>query len=643
MKRCLYCFGEFADVFDVCPECGHSVGCLPVPEDALTPGTVLHGRYVIGKTAGRGGFGTVYRAFDTVLGEVVAVKELNNGKKTRKDAAGVSGRPEPSHPEAYYRLCKRNFLNEARIGAELRGCPGICAVREYFEEDSGAYIVMDYFSGMQLSDYIGMEECDLRFAVFVAEELCRILENVHNRNKVHRDVAPDNIIVCTDGEGIGIRLLDFGAARKNGEMTEKKDTVLKTGFSPPEQYFPGKASCRGDVYSVGATLYAMLCGACPGKLRENEKFLKLPDADKNKIFKKLGTVIATASDRNPAARFRDVKEMRHAIEKASEAIASCLPKSRVPLLVTPEVPVPPKKETEICDVSEKRGVSVPTPERLLPGTILAGRYSVGLDCKRQGDCIVYEASDRILRCPVSLTEYFPKRSSARDYDGVGVRQTGTDGEFRDGRALFYDAAQRLCRRKASPGEERYTDMFSENDTVYLVSDCTGMISLSDYLEAKKTKGIREKEMKKLLGPVGTALSALYASGFYHGNVSPDSIYTDGEKCVLRFSSMLCSPGLRLKAEKRQRFWSAPELSAQGSFHTLFSDIYSLAAVACYLMNGEIPPDSAERADAIIRGGYDPMKYQLSALSLSPKTGIALESALSFRPEERSGFEEVLCR
>ena len=76
MRRCFYCFAEFPDIFEVCPACGNSVGCLPVPEGHLRPGTLLHGRYYVGTGAGEGGFGIVYRGFDTLRGSEVAVKEL---------------------------------------------------------------------------------------------------------------------------------------------------------------------------------------------------------------------------------------------------------------------------------------------------------------------------------------------------------------------------------------------------------------------------------------------------------------------------------------------------------------------------------------------------------------------------------------
>ena len=162
--RCLNCFKEFDDG-DYCPNCGTSMEFKNKP-NCLQPGTLLHNdRYVVGKALNAGGFGIVYRAFDTTLEIVVAIKEFfPSALATRvigkKDILLVQNNRGISYEQA-----KENFLTEARIMEKFKTNPNVCAGYDWFEENNTAYIVMEYIDGINVRDFMQMNEnkLDLHF------------------------------------------------------------------------------------------------------------------------------------------------------------------------------------------------------------------------------------------------------------------------------------------------------------------------------------------------------------------------------------------------------------------------------------------------------------------------------------------------
>ena len=152
MKRCLSCFKEFDSKLEMCPFCGEDYDSDPGLPTHLIPGTVLLGRYYIGKAVGSGGFGIIYKAFDLKLEAIVAVKEFFIGRiMTRaagEDKVIVS---KKSRQEFEYR--KRRFLAEARNMAKFGDSRFIPNVFEYFEANDTAYIVMELLEGETLNMY----------------------------------------------------------------------------------------------------------------------------------------------------------------------------------------------------------------------------------------------------------------------------------------------------------------------------------------------------------------------------------------------------------------------------------------------------------------------------------------------------------
>ena len=210
----------------------------------LNSGDILVNRYRIVKLVGQGGFGAVYRAWDTSLGVPVAVKE---NLDTSAEA-------------------QRQFEQEARLLAPLRH-PNLPRVGDhFFLPNQGQYLVMDFVEGHSLEALLAERGGPLGEgeALGWIGQVCEALEYLHTRTPpiIHRDIKPANIIITADGRAV---LVDFGISKAYDPTltTTRGARAVTPGYSPPEQYGMGKTDARSDVYALGATLYTLLTGAPP--------------------------------------------------------------------------------------------------------------------------------------------------------------------------------------------------------------------------------------------------------------------------------------------------------------------------------------------------------------------------------------------
>ena len=260
-RVCYGCFREKPDDAPACPHCGFS-GEAEQPFLALPMGTVLRGRYLVGRVLGVGGFGITYLGYDLVLEIRVAVKEyMPSGLATRhadRHRVVLTGRGK----EDYERGLDR-FLEEARILARLQGTPYIVSVQDHFQENGTAYFVMEYVDGMSLKAYLAAQGGKIPWgqALTILLPVMEALVRVHDLGLTHRDISPDNIFITAGGES---KLLDFGAARFSAGEEKSVSVILKHGFAPEEQYSShGSQGPWTDVYAMGATLYRCITGELP--------------------------------------------------------------------------------------------------------------------------------------------------------------------------------------------------------------------------------------------------------------------------------------------------------------------------------------------------------------------------------------------
>ena len=262
-KRCLGCMELYGDEFKICPHCGFVEGTIPEEPIHMYPGTILNGRYIIGKVLGFGGFGVTYIAWDEKLEQKVAIKEYLPGEfSTRMPGQTLVTVFNGEKTEQYYNGLKK-FVDEAKRLAKFQNETGIVKIFDSFEENRTAYIVMEYLEGETLSEYLKREgTIPEDMAVDMLRPIMESLITVHAEGLIHRDIAPDNIFLTTSGE---VKLIDFGASRYATTTHSRSLTVIvKPGYSPEEQYRSrGDQGTHTDVYAVAATLYKMITGKTP--------------------------------------------------------------------------------------------------------------------------------------------------------------------------------------------------------------------------------------------------------------------------------------------------------------------------------------------------------------------------------------------
>ena len=227
-------------------------------QNALPAGMRL-GEYEIESVLGSGGFGITYRAYDTHLNTVVAIKEyLPRDFAMRTTTRTVV--PTSQADRADYAWGLERFLDEARTLARFKH-PHINQVHRYFEAHGTAYMVLEYIEGETLSAVLQRQETlsEAQLERLLREVLSGLAE-VHAADYVHRDLKPGNLMVRPDGSTV---ILDFGAARQAvGQRSKSLRSILTPGYAPIEQY-DSKAEDVGpwsDIYALGIVAYRCISG-----------------------------------------------------------------------------------------------------------------------------------------------------------------------------------------------------------------------------------------------------------------------------------------------------------------------------------------------------------------------------------------------
>lgn len=217
----------------------------------LTQNDILQNRYRIEGLLGRGGMGSVYRAWDTRLNVPVAIKEME---------------AQPNLEAEVLDELRQQFQQEATTLARLTH-PNLVGVTDFFQERRNVYLVMKYVDGESLAERIRREGAVSEAQVLLwAQQLLDAMAYCHGQGVIHRDIKPQNIIVDAAGNAI---LVDFGLVK----LWDPGDPSTRTAvrglgtpqYAPPEQYevATGHTEPASDVYSLGATLYHALTGQAP--------------------------------------------------------------------------------------------------------------------------------------------------------------------------------------------------------------------------------------------------------------------------------------------------------------------------------------------------------------------------------------------
>ena len=260
-RRCYGCMEEITAY--PCPHCGYHPQNDAHRDYALRPGSILNGKYLVGRMLGQGGFGITYVGWDLVLGRKVAIKEYYpSGQVVRQNGATLQWY-ETQQAKTARESGKELFLKEARKMSKVSGISQVVQVHDLFLANETAYIVMEFIEGETLKQRLqktGPLSWQDMQKIFLP--VTQAMEQVHQAGLIHRDLSPDNLMLLPDGD---VKVLDLGAAKDlsvNAGVSSMQ--VAKGGFSPLEQYTQrGGSGTWTDVYALAATIYYTLTGVVP--------------------------------------------------------------------------------------------------------------------------------------------------------------------------------------------------------------------------------------------------------------------------------------------------------------------------------------------------------------------------------------------
>ncbi len=288
------------------------------------------GRYKIIKKAGTGGMADIFKAEDTILGRLVAIKMLH---------------PQFAHDENFV----ARFRREAQSAASLNH-PNIVNIYDWGRADSTYFIVMEYIEGENLKQIIGKSgPLSAEIAVKIMIRVCDALEFAHKHQIVHRDIKPHNIIITKDGT---VKVTDFGIARAGSSTMTQTGSILGTAtYISPEQAQGTAVGKSSDVYSLGIVLYEALTGCVPFEgespvavaFKQVHEPPPLPRSINPAISQSLETVILKAMAKNPGERYLSAEEMKADLTRSVKGspIQAIVPPAEEKTKVMPAA-VPPR-------------------------------------------------------------------------------------------------------------------------------------------------------------------------------------------------------------------------------------------------------------------------------------------------------------
>lgn len=305
--RTSLCLSADAELESIsCKSCGSDFSLVGAQDETIgTSGVSRVGHFQLLERVGMGAFGSVWRAHDTKLDRTVAVKIPRKGLFNQDE--------------------EKAFLREAQHAAQLNH-PGIVTVHEVGREGDTLFIVSDFVHGTTLAEWLDGGQPTVREAVELSVKIAKALHHAHQRNVVHRDLKPGNIML---DEELEPHLMDFGLSRRDAtDVTVSTDgNILGTpAYMSPEQA-QGDAHLAGppsDVYSLGVILFQLLTGELPfrGNLRMllqhvlNEP-APSPRTLNSNVSRDLETITLKCLEKNPERRYPSAQLVREELERVA--------------------------------------------------------------------------------------------------------------------------------------------------------------------------------------------------------------------------------------------------------------------------------------------------------------------------------------
>ena len=288
---------------------------MPAIPHQLRPGTILNDRYLVGGCLGQGGFGITYVGRDLKLDMRIAIKEYYpTGYANRSTLVSNNITVIDTSNASVIRDGIQKFLSEARILARFDAEPGVVSVRDFFEANQTAYIIMEFLDGKDLGMILNERLFRADEIFHLMEPVMNTLEKIHSVNIIHRDISPDNLMLLNDGS---LKLMDFGSARLVDYSDRRSlSVVLKAGFAPEEQYrSKGIQGPWTDIYALCATIYKCISGITPDDAldRGYQDTTRWPSEMQIPISPRQEAALKKGMAFRPEERFQNIAELRQAL------------------------------------------------------------------------------------------------------------------------------------------------------------------------------------------------------------------------------------------------------------------------------------------------------------------------------------------
>ena len=316
-----------------------------------------NGRYALLKKLGEGGKGIVYKARDTVLNRVVAVKMLKSAVTSE---------------EAYSR-----FMTEAQAVAKLNH-PNIVSIYDIGKEDGKQFFVLEFVDGESLRDLMETYpegKCDIETVLRIGMDVCSALQYAHSEKVLHRDIKPENVMITKEGTA---KLMDFGLAKMIGQpkVTQEGVIVGTVAYVAPEVALGKSVDVRSDLYSFGAVLYEALSGKPPFQGDDPIKviFGHIHDIPaplgklNSKVPQALADCVMKLLEKEPEKRYRSAEDLFKTMREISEGfLRETLVPTHKPGIVVP-VPRPiAGREIQLIDRVEEMNLLRQAVDRAVRG------------------------------------------------------------------------------------------------------------------------------------------------------------------------------------------------------------------------------------------------------------------------------------
>lgn len=611
----------------------------------LLPNSVLqNGKYKIVKVLGLGSFGITYTALayvhdSGISGYIqVAVKEFFiHELSDRADDGNIIVNSESSIVRNYM----LKFKNQADRLSSLRH-ENINKVLDAFYENNTYYVVYEFIDGLSVDDYIKSENClSESESLSIVKEVGSALSYLHNRNIVHLDVKPGNMMISKDHH---VYLIDFGLSKqynKDGDAETSTSWGLGTPrYSPLDRQSNngGKIPLTFDIYGLAASLYKMLTGQRPPDAADvlNEGFpterLLQSGVSSNTI-----SCIEKAMSPMRKARYQTIEDFLNALN----------------ISVKNDV----QEDTEYGEYDDDIIVEKVDKTQALPiGTKLHGNsydYEIK-DVLGQGSFGITYLADLIVKgalgslesnIHVAIKEFFMRDVNGRQ--NTSVTAGSRDGIYGKYKEKFISESLRLSEQKHN-SIVKVLESFEDNNTCYYAMEFIEGMNLDEYI--KKSGGIDLREAITITKEIGDALSYMHSHKMLHLDLKPQNIMrrSDGHIVLIDF-------GLAKQYDENGK----PETSTsvgggtrgyapieQVNYHDgkgfpVTMDVYALAA-SLYKMLTCLPPQDASD---VLNDGLDvsPLRKRMLGEDVINLIEVGMSPMKRNRPQTVTEFISMVSR